>query len=138
MAQPPVGLYHFLVHSIPFSFLYSSISFHFHRIPFRLVTTSILFVSLRFYSLSFHSLPCSARDLSTLCVYKTTVRLVGSPKLDLVNISTCLSLKHLSDLLSPISLSSLTCERLATSLGVVIYRQQLSPRASQRVTSCSR
>ena len=87
--------------------------------------TSVLFYSLRFDSLPFYLRLRSARDLLGLCVYKATVRLVGSLKLDLVNKLTRLCLKHRSDLsLKTLAFSTspsgLTCERPAVRLGIII------------------
>ena len=70
MAQPPVGLQHFLVSSMSFYSFYSSLSSPFHFILSWLMTSSILFYSLLFYSFPFHLFPCFAHDLIGLYVYK--------------------------------------------------------------------
>ena len=84
------------------------------------------FFSFQFLSIPFYSIPFAsmiARDLAGSAIYKNTVQLVGSLKLDLVNNINLSLLKHrLSPFLS-ISLSGLTCERPATKLRDCRQRQ---------------
>ena len=54
MAQPPMGLYHFLVCSTSFYVLSPSLSFRLYRVPFRLMTVSIPFAPLLHCSILFY------------------------------------------------------------------------------------